>query len=95
MSKRICGVDVGGTKIEALVLNQEHKVCGKARLATPTTDGPNSVVNAIIEAITAAADDAGCKTNDLLGIGIGAPGAVDASAGMLMRAPNIPGFDKP
>lgn len=95
MSKRICGVDVGGTKIEAVVLNDKHKVCGKARLATPTADGPASVINAIIEAIKAAAHDAGCKTNELIGIGIGAPGAVDASAGMLVRAPNIPGFDKP
>jgi glucokinase len=69
MSKRICGVDVGGTKIEAVILNEDHKVRGKARLATPTTDGPNSVINAIIEAIKAAADDAGCKTNDLVGLG--------------------------
>ncbi len=95
MTHRICGVDLGGTKIEAVVVDAEHKVRGKVRIQTPTADGPGSVVEAIIEAITQAAADARVKPSELSGVGIGAPGAVDAETGVLTRAPNIPGFEQP
>ena len=30
------GIDLGGTKIQAIVVNSEHQVLGQARRATPT-----------------------------------------------------------
>ena len=92
MSERICGVDLGGTKIEVVVVNADRKLRGQSRVATPTEGGPQSVVDAIVEAVGAACADAGCKPSALKGIGIGAPGAVDAAKGVLSHAPNIPGF---
>ena len=95
MGERICGVDLGGTKIEVVVVNAERKLRGQCRAATPTENGPDSIVGAIIAAIEGACKDAGCTMRDLKGIGIGAPGAVDAARGMLSLAPNLSGFAEP
>ena len=92
MSERICGVDLGGTKIEVVVVNAERKLRGQCRVPTPQDGGPQSVVDAIVGAIEAACKDAGCSTKALKGIGIGAPGAVNAARGLLSHAPNLSGF---
>ena len=95
MGKRIAGVDLGGTKIEVAVVDDERKVRGTHRIATPTDGGPDSVLDAIATAVAGACDDAGVAAKQLKGIGIGAPGAVDAKHGVLSHAPNIPGFADP
>ena len=95
MTACIGGIDLGGTKVQAVIVDHRHKVLGKARVATPTVGGPDDVLAAIVEAIAAAAKIVGVETSALLGIGIGAPGAVDAKHGVLTRAPNLPGWDHP
>jgi glucokinase len=85
-------VDLGGTKIEAVVVNGDRKLRGQCRVSTPTEDGPESVVAALVRAIEGACADAGCSTKELRGIGVGAPGAVNAAQGILAHAPNLAGF---
>ena len=38
------GIDLGGTKIEAIVVNDGHTVLGSSRHPTPTEGGPAAVV---------------------------------------------------
>jgi len=89
------GVDLGGTKIQVVVLGRHHHVVGKARRPTPTTGGPAAICAAIVAALGDAADDAGIRLVDLVGVGIGAPGAVDAGAGTLAHAGNLSEWDAP
>ena len=95
MGERIAGVDLGGTKIEVAVVDEDRRVRGTHRIATPVDGGPDSVLDAIAEAVAGACDDAKTAPKQLAGIGIGAPGAVDAKRGILSHAPNIPGFADP
>ncbi len=37
------GIDLGGTKIEAIVVDDEQKVLGQSRQPTPTEGGPADV----------------------------------------------------
>jgi glucokinase len=94
MSHR-AGVDLGGTKIQAVVVGDHHHVVGKARRATPTTGGPAAICAAIAETVTEAAEHAGTPARSLKGIGIGAPGAVDAANGTLAHAGNLDAWDAP
>ena len=94
MSHR-AGVDLGGTKIQAVVVGEHHHVVGKARRATPTQGGPSAICAAIAEVVQEAAERAKIRTSALKGIGIGAPGAVDATAGVLAHAGNLDGWDEP
>jgi glucokinase len=86
------GVDLGGTKIQAVVLDGADKVVGASRRPTPTSGGPRDVVAAIAEAVGEAASAAGTEPGALEGIGVGSPGAVDARAGTVTSARNLPGW---
>jgi glucokinase len=87
------GIDLGGTKIEAIVVDADNKVLGSARHPTPTTGTPADVAAAMVAAITEAAKSAGTKTASLAGVGVGSPGAVNADAGTVSSARNLPGWD--
>lgn len=89
------GVDLGGTKIQAVVADPDHHVLGQARRPTPTKGGPPDVVAAIAEALEEAAAEAGVRPAALSGIGVGAPGAIDEGKGTLARAGNLPGWRDP
>jgi glucokinase len=86
------GVDLGGTKIQAVVLDPKGDVLGDARRATPANGGPAEIVAELAAAVEDAARDAGVVPAKLGGVGVGAPGAVDAEAGVLSHAPNLPGW---
>jgi glucokinase len=87
------GVDLGGTKIQIVVVDGRAKVLGQSRVPTPTEGGPEDVVNAIAAALRSAADEANLATDSLVGVGVGAPGGIDPEKGLLINAPNLPGFD--
>jgi glucokinase len=86
------GVDLGGTKIQTVVVDDRHVVRGEARRPTPTLGGPADVATAIAAALRDAARAAGVKTPDLAHVGIGSPGAIDAAAGTVATASNLPGW---
>jgi glucokinase len=86
------GIDLGGTKIQAIIADDQHTVLGQARRPTPTEGGPADVVAAVEDGLREAAEQAGIAPSDLAGVGIGAPGAIDEAAGTLARAGNLPGF---
>jgi glucokinase len=88
------GVDVGGTKIQAVVTGRAGKVVGQARRSTPT-GGPEAVAHDVALAVTEAATGAGVRVRELLGVGVGAPGAVDGATGTVSQVPNVDGWDAP
>jgi glucokinase len=89
------GIDLGGTKVQAVVVGSANQVLGQARLATPVTGGPPAVAAQMIEAIREAAKAAGVETASLTGIGVGAPGAIDPAAGTVSHAGNLPDWTGP
>jgi glucokinase len=87
------GIDLGGTKIEAIVVNSGNEVLGSARHPTPTTGTPADVAAAMAAALREAAQAAGTSTSALSGVGVGSPGSIDVSAGTVSSARNLPGWD--
>ena len=85
------GVDLGGTKIQTVVVVDE-KVAGSARVLTPQSGDPTDVIGAIVGTIRTALHAAGASRDDLAGIGIGTPGEIDEQTGAVLRAANVPGF---
>jgi glucokinase len=83
---------LGGTKIEAVVVDGASKVLGSARRPTPTAAGPQDVADAMVAAMEDACSLAGAKPSALVGIGVGAPGAIDEKTGTVAEAPNLPGL---
>jgi glucokinase len=84
------GIDLGGTKIQAVVLNGRDRVVGQARRPTPTAGGPAAVLSEMAGAMEDALADAGAARSELVGAGVGSPGEVDADAGTVSQAKNLP-----
>lgn len=84
------GIDLGGTKIEAVVVDDESQVLGSSRRETPRTGGPPDVVRELAAGLREAAAAAGVELAELVGVGVGSPGEVDRAAGTVARAGNLP-----
>ena len=82
------GVDLGGTKIQSVVTDDQHAVLGQARHPTPKDDGPQGVADGIVAAIREALEGAGADPSLLEGIGIGSPGVCPYSGWPGVRLPH-------
>lgn len=91
-SRLYAGVDLGGTKILALVCDGTGGIVGNVRVPTIAHEGPDAVIDRIVRAIGEAAAEAGAMPSDIASIGIAAPGPIDFEAGMITDPPNLPGW---
>jgi glucokinase len=89
------GIDLGGTKIEAIVVDDWSTVLGSARRATPTEGGPAAVTKELAAALGAAAAAAGTEPGALAGVGVGSPGQIDPGQGTVANAANLPDWSDP
>lgn len=76
------GVDIGGTKIAAGVVDEEGAILETHTVPTPST--PDGIVDAICTAVAAAG-----RGHDIDAVGIGAAGYVDEKRATVLFAPNI------
>ena len=84
------GIDLGGTKIMAAVVNTETgKVLGSARRRTRAERGAKFMLDRLFQVSETALKDAGIEAAALEGVGIGAAGQVDRTNGVLIAAPNL------
>jgi glucokinase len=89
------GIDLGGTKIQAVVLDGSNEVLGQSRRPTPTTGGPDGVAREMADALADAAAAAGVDPATLSGVGVGSPGVVDEATGVVASARNLPDWIDP
>lgn len=87
------GIDLGGTKIQAAIVDADGAVSGEARRPTPTSGGPRDVADAMAEALREATGQAEVETSALRGVGVGSPGDADERTGVVSSAKNLPGWE--
>ncbi|WP_037906160.1 ROK family glucokinase [Actinacidiphila yeochonensis] len=76
------GVDIGGTKIAAGVVDEDGSIIETVKVPTPST--PEGVVDAIVEAVRQVSTG-----HQIEAVGIGAAGYVDDKRATVLFAPNI------
>ena len=92
-SKPRGGIDLGGTKIQAVIVDRSNEVLGEARRETPTEGGPKDVAGEMAAALREAAEGTFVKTDQLEGIGVGSPGDANEGTGVVSNARNLPGWE--
>ncbi len=85
----ILGIDLGGTKILAGVLDEDHQTLGLAKRPTPAREGAEAIIAAMVEAADQAIAESGLTRQDLRAIGIGAPGPLDPEEGLILESANL------
>ena len=83
------GIDLGGTKMYAIVLNEEDEVIGAARNPSKGHEGSAKGLENLIRTAREALADAGVEGAEVRGVGIGCPGVIDLVEGVLKKAPNL------
>jgi glucokinase len=89
----VIGMDLGGTKILAAVVDSDGRIIAESKLKTRAKEGPEAVVQRIEEAARSATRQAGVEWENVLGTGIGVPGPVDPDAGIVLHTPNLRGWE--
>ena len=90
MAKKISiGIDLGGTKIMAVVFDRNFEVMATSRVPTEGHRGSKAGLKRIWSTIESAMDSAGVTKDDVISCGIGCPGVVDFSEGVLREAANL------
>ncbi|HEL2401573.1 TPA: ROK family glucokinase [Streptococcus suis] len=89
MSKKIIGIDLGGTSVKLAILTTEGEIQEKWSIKTNILDDGSHIVPDIIESILHRFETHGLTKEDFLGVGMGSPGVVDSEAGTVIGAYNL------
>jgi predicted NBD/HSP70 family sugar kinase len=81
------GVDVGGTKTDAVAVDDTGAVLQQYRLSTGF--GAEGVLATTVEAVARLAELSGVQPQSFESIGVGIPGAVDSATGRVTHAVNL------
>lgn len=89
VGKLIVGVDLGGTQIRAALADAQDKIIQRVSQPTIADEGPEAVLGRIKEAIRRVLP---AEIGKVGAIGFAAPGPLDPWKGIIMDAPNLPGW---
>ncbi|WP_312170404.1 ROK family protein [Microbacterium sp.] len=81
------GLDVGGTKIDAVAVTSDGEIIVRRR--RPTGWGDDAVVSGIVEVVRELAAEGGFAPSDVGSVGVGIPGVVDSGTGRVLHAVNL------
>ncbi|MFL5749760.1 MAG: ROK family protein [Chloroflexota bacterium] len=84
-------LDLGASRIRAGVVDGTGRVVSRAQARTPVEAGPQGVLATSISMLRRVRDEATpAVREEIVGVGIAAPGPLDVVAGSLVEPPNMP-----
>ena len=87
----IVAVDLGGTKISAVLADASANVVARDHRGTYAGQGTEEVIGRIIDSIKHLMESAAAP-GQVTGVGIAAAGACEVSSGVISSSPNLPGW---
>ncbi|MDP6182269.1 MAG: ROK family protein, partial [Gammaproteobacteria bacterium] len=86
-------VDFGGTNIRSALVHPDGTIDGWNNTETRGDQGPTAVLERIIDSVEVSIKSSSVKPADIRAMGVAAPGPLDHKTGLVLHAPNIPGFE--
>jgi glucokinase len=90
----VAGIDIGGTKIAALIVDADGAVLGRATRTSSSGDQDGAAAT-IVACLDDALTGTGVTREDLRAVGVGVPGRVDTARGTVTLAVNLGWHDFP
>ena len=89
MSKYAFGVDIGGTTVKIGLFDREGCVLDKWEIPTVKDNEGTSILPDVAQSLLDKMKEKGIEQEELVGIGVGAPGAVDRDGNLVSGAVNL------
>ena len=89
------GIDLGGTNIAVGVVDENYQIVGRGKVKTNCPRPAVEIVDDMVVACRMAMEDAGITIEQIDGVGVGSPGAIDSKNGIVVQAFNLDFFDVP
>lgn len=86
VEKFAIGIDIGATKIASVLLSEDGGLADSLQVLTLPSEGMQAVFDKVADQILNLARQ---QPGDLVGVGIGSPGKVDSSRGIVYDAVNL------
>ncbi len=90
MSRYAVGVDLGGTKVEACLVDEQGAILARRRTPVEASQGQERVLDNILKIIDAAAASAAFEA-----VGMGTPGAYAPEDDIMQGTPHTPLYEQP
>ena len=84
------GIDLGGTKLLAALLDKNNRVLSSVKLKTRIEEGKDAFFEKIQESVASVMSEAKVGFEQVVGLGMGCPGVIDHEDGVILSSPNIP-----
>jgi glucokinase len=91
-SRVIVGVDLGGTNVKTAMVSWDKQVLAKDSRPTNAEGGPEAVMDAIESSVRDLLAQSDLAPEQVMAVGIGAPGPMDWRSGVVFSPPNLPGW---
>jgi len=92
MTKRYVGIDLGGTNLKLGLVAPDGKLLARHSTPTEADGGPDHVLARMAQAVRDVCKTAKIALDDVAAIGAAAPGPLDTKTGVVVLAPNLPGW---
>src|SRR5215212_509650 len=89
MKPYILGIDVGGTKVMAAVIDNDGQILSRARAKTKAWRDDEQVFQTIANAASRALESVGVDSAHLRAVGVGVPGPLDPDTGYIIESSNM------
>jgi len=76
------GIDLGGTKIEGILTDENYKTIKRKRIPTNQQDGYNSILESIKDLVLELSQE----SNDKFSVGVCTPGALSLNSGLIKNS---------
>ncbi len=93
MKKVSIGIDIGGTNVKLGLVDEKGSVLLNDTFLTKSASSKSQLLDKLVGHIEMLRAEANHRKLKLVGIGIGAPGAIDVEHGFVYFFPNIPGWE--
>ena len=89
----IIGIDIGATSLELALADVTGQILQRTSDVADVRTKPEGLLNRCVELTLEMITSQGCSPDQILGIGVGVPGPVDFSRGVLVAPPLMPEWE--